>query len=148
MCAFSAPFIYYGQQNKKKNLSLISKIHEVAKGKGALPTEIETWRTRYGFGIDYQQKVLVYVQQGAEEIEKSLRLSDYRKVNLIKTLRELDGKTNSNKLPEYLALELIPKSEKGEIHSLEIYDAEYYSDLLGETVLADKWLEIIKKQLN
>jgi hypothetical protein len=148
MAALSAPFIYYGQQTKKKNTTLISKLKELAQAKSAIPTELEIWRSRFGLGLDYHQKVLVYVKTGTAEAETVLQLSEFEKVNLIKNFGKVVGKTQSNKLPEFIALEFIPKLPHCKPISLEVYDALDFSDLQGETVLADKWFEILKKQLN
>ncbi|MEB2775215.1 hypothetical protein SYJ56_07840 [Algoriphagus sp. D3-2-R+10] len=147
MCAFSVPFISHGLKNKKKNNLLITQLNELAQSIGATPTEIDTWRHRYAIGIDVNQGILTYVRHGVDAVNQRLELADFKKVNLIKNYQATTEKPKLHQLPEYVALELIPKASDTNAISLEIYDAEQYSDLLGETVLADKWLELVKNQL-
>ncbi len=147
MCAFSAPFIYHGFQNREKNNKLIAHLTELAQSKSANPKEIETWRYQYALGIDLYQNVLVYVRHGIDSFSSCLDLGDYGKVNLIKNFQNPTTTAQTQKLPEFVALELVPKVASKEVVLLEIYDAEHYSDLLGETVLAEKWFELIKNQL-
>lgn len=148
MCAFSVPFIYNGQKNKKIARTLMAKLNELAQLKGANPTEIDIWRFRYALGLDVSQNVLVYLCQDTTSVSYSLNLADFKTVRLIKKYQELNGKSQTQKLPEYLALELVPVDSVAQVVSLELYDGELFSDLMGETVLADKWVGILNKQLN
>lgn len=148
MCAFSVPFIYNGQKNRKIKKKLLNNLNELASRQGSNPTEIDTWRFRYAMGLDHKENVLVYLRQDSESLSYSLNLAEYKNVRLIKKFQEVNGKQITTKLPEYVGLQLIPKKDSMETVALEIYDAEMYSDLLGETVLADKWVAILSKQLN
>ncbi|SFT92637.1 hypothetical protein SAMN04489724_2891 [Algoriphagus locisalis] len=148
MCAFSVPFIYNGQKNKKIEKKLLINLKELASQKGANPTEVETWRFRYAMGLDQQENILVYLRQDSESLSYSLNLAEYKNVQLIKKYQESNGKELNHKLPEYVGLQLNPKNASQEPVTLEIFDAEMYSDLNGETVLADKWVAIINKQVN
>ena len=148
MCVFSVPFIYNGQKNKKISRALLANLNEMAKSQGANLTEIDSWRNRYALGLDSQHKVLSYMRLDSENVSYNLNLGEFKSVKLIKNYQEINGKPQTHKLPEYVGLELIPnKAEAGAVN-LEIYDAELYSDLMGETVLAEKWLGILNKQLN
>tara|TARA_R110002072_G_scaffold214404_2_gene371677 strand:- start:163939 stop:164430 length:492 start_codon:yes stop_codon:yes gene_type:complete len=148
MCAFSVPFIYNGQKNKKITKALMAKLVELAKFQGANPTEIESWRFRYALGLDVKHNVLTYLRQDTESLSYNLNLSEFKAVKLIKKYQEVNGKPQTQKLPEYVALELIPVASGAQMISLEIYDGELYSDLMGETVIAEKWVGILNKQLN
>lgn len=148
MCAFSVPFIYNGQKNKKIEKKLLINLNQLASQQGAKPTEIETWRFRYAMGLDLKENVLVYLRQDSESLSYSLNLAEYKSVQLIKKFQEANGKELTTKLPEYLGLQLNPKKASSEPVALEIFDAEMYSDLFGETVLAEKWVAILNKQLN
>ncbi|WP_339878006.1 hypothetical protein [uncultured Algoriphagus sp.] len=148
MFAFSVPFIYHGQKNKAINKKLLANLNDLANRKGANPTEVDTWRCRYALGLDQKENVLVYLRNDTDSISYSLDLAEYKNVQLIKKFQVENGKELTTKLPEYVGLQLIPKLPSAEPVALEIYDAEMYSDLLGETVMADKWVAILNKQLN
>ncbi|TXE11426.1 hypothetical protein [Algoriphagus aquimarinus] len=126
----------------------MAKLNELAQLKGVNPTEIDTWRFRYALGLDVSQNVLVYLCQDTTSVSYSLNLADFKTVRLIKRYQEINGKSQTQKLPEYLALELVPVDSVAQVVSLELYDGELFSDLMGETVLADKWVGILNKQLN
>lgn len=148
MCAFCVPFIHNGQKNRKIEKKLLANLNELASQKGANPTEIETWRFRYAIGLDQKENVLVYLRQDNESLSYSLNLAEYKNVQLIKKFQEVNGKELITKLPEYVGIQLNPKKASAEPVALEIFDAEMYSDLYGETVIADKWVAILNKQLN
>lgn len=147
-CIFCLPFIYNGQKNKKLEKKLLANLNELANLLKATPTEIDTWRFRYGLGLDLKENVLVYLRQDSESISYSLKLADYKNVQLLKRFQEVNGKAQTYKIPDFVGLQLNPKEASAKPVVLEFYDAEMYSDLFGETVLADKWLAIINKQLN
>lgn len=127
---------------------MLTNLNELARQRGANPTEIETWRFRYAMGLDPKENVLVYLRQDSQSLSYTLNLSEYKTVQLIKKFQEVNGKELTTKLPEYVGLQLNPKKSSEEPVALEIFDAEMYSDLSGETVLADKWVAILTKQLN
>ncbi len=108
----------------------------------------ETWRHEYAIGIDSSKKILFYHQDSLEGSPKSIELRDFRKVSVSKKLLELKSGGSAKPVLDQITLELLPKdSKKAAIH-LELYDGEKYSDLLGETLLAEKWAELIQKNLN
>lgn len=148
LCTFCAPFYYYSNKNNQKNKHLIKKLHELAGSSEANLSEFETWRTRYGIGVDSQKNVLVYFQTGEEDTTKILNLNEFKKVNLLKNYpEEKSGKLNY-RIPESVSIELLPKADSSAIHRLEFYHADHFTDLQGETVLADKWYQTIKNQIH
>lgn len=148
MCAFSIPFVYSAQKNKRKIKAIKAKLQEVAKSMDASPSEVEIWRNRYAFGLDPSQNKLIYLREEEDFVSYKLDLREFRKASLIKHFQEVDGKQQTTKLPEYLAIELTPVAADAKLVTLEIYDAEHYSDLLGETVLAEKWINNLNNRLN
>ena len=148
LCTFCAPFYYYSKKNNQRNKQLITKLHELAASSEANLSEFETWRTRYGIGVDPKKNVLVYFQSGEEDSSKILNLNEFRKVNLLKNyLQEKPDKSNY-RIPESVVIELVPRMESSAIHRLEFYHADHFTDLQGETVLADKWYQTLKNQIH
>jgi len=148
MCAFCAPFIYYSQKNNKKNKVLISRLHELASLSGAKLTEIETWRSRYGLGLDSNKKILIYCQNAETQVSKILYLNEYRKVSLIKNTKEQKSSNQNYSIPQSVTIELVPRMENSEKLHLEIYHADHFTDLQGETVLAEKWYNTLKNEVH
>jgi hypothetical protein len=145
--AFSVPFIYHSQKNRKKEASLKSHLFEVAKKLEAMPDQTEIWRNQYALGIDTSKGVLSYHREVPISYSMAIDLKDYKKVSLIRRNSDMKNGTVNNTVLDYLALELFPKSGTSSIQ-LEIFDGEQFSDLLGETVLAERWAEIIQSHLN
>jgi len=148
MCAFSIPFIYNAQKSKKKSKEIKTKLHELAQSMNATPSEIEIWRNRYALGLDPTQNKLIYLRQDEDFVSYKLDLGEFKKASLIKHFQEVDGKQMTTKLPEYLAIELTPVAAGAKVVTMEIYDSEHYSDLMGETVLAEKWINNLNNRLN
>lgn len=137
--AFCIPFVYQIQKNKKKLKKLNTELQSIADISGACPDVVEIWRHRYALGLDSSRSILVYLQSEPNRIEHNLDLKQYKKVNLVKTFQRTEDKKNLSKLPDYIGLELIPKSADLKAIAVEFYDGNEFSDLQGETVLAEKW---------
>lgn len=146
--AFTVPFIYHSQKNKKKDSQLLERLLEKALSLDARIDTQESWRHEYALGIDSNKKILFYYSDSQEESPLAINLKEYRNVSVSKKFLEVKTESNSRSVLDFVSLELIPKeSKKGGIH-LELYDGEKYSDLLGESLLAEKWAEIVQKNLN
>ena len=144
--AFTVPFIYHSQKNKKKEKSLLSKLSEGASQQNAIPNEQETWRQLYAIGMDTSKKILVYHREN--EQTSVLNLNEFSKVKLQKSNLEIANGEATRTVLHSLNLELIPKNAHASSIFLELYDGDRFSDLLGETVLAEKWEKIIQSNLN
>ena len=145
-CAFSVPFIYHLQKNKAKEKLLRLKIKAEAQSIGARAEEIETWRNQYAIGIDQTKKVLFYTYMGEVKFSCSFPLSEIEKVNISKKIREIGNEEMKRTLIDTVGLELVNTSNKKNTY-LEFYNSELSSDLAGEILLAEKWMELIQKQL-
>lgn len=146
--AFTVPFIYHSQQNKKKESKLLEKLLSAAKTQDGKIDLQETWRHEYAIGLDSSKKILFYHQNSLEDSPLSIDLRNIKKVSVSKKLLEFKSGSTAKSILDQVSLELLPKdSKKASIH-LELYDGEKYSDLLGETLLAEKWAELIQKNLN
>ena len=144
--AFTVPFILHSLKNKKIEKALLAKINEVAATRNAKPEQIETWRRLYGIGLDSSKKVLVYLRD--DEQSETLDLQDFSKVKLVKTNIDVVGEESTHSVLNYVGLELTPKTNHKLPVVLEFYDGDKFSDLMGETLLADKWEKILKSNLN
>lgn len=144
--AFTAPFVYHSSKKKKKTKALESKLNELAKAQGANLSLTEIWRNYYVFGLDPSKNCLIYFQDTPEFSPIVLDLNDFKKVGVIRKNLESKNESSGRQILDYLALELTKKSG-GNAIQLEFYNGDLFSDLMGETLLADKWLETLQKQL-
>ena len=145
-CAFTVPFIYHIQKNKAKEKLLLKKLKAEGLAQGAQATEIDTWRNLYAIGFDPSKKVLLYTFMGELEVSCSIPLSDVKKVSISKKTREVGNEEIKRTLIDKVGLEFIHASAKKNTY-LEFYDSELFSDMAGETLLAQKWAELIQKHL-
>ena len=146
--AFTAPFIYHSQKNKKKESKLLEKLLEAALSLDSRIDTQESWRYEYALGLDSKKGILYYHQNSLEGSPFSFDLKDFKRVSVSKKMREFQSGTTTKSVLDYISLELVPKDPKKSIVNLELYDGDKYSDLLGETLIADKWAELAKKHLN
>ena len=143
--AFTVPFIYHFQKNKQKEKQLSLKLLDVGKTAGAKPDLIETWRNQYALGLDTPKKVLLYLSEGEANNSFCIPLSEVKKVTVLIKTKEI-GELKKP-VVEHVGLEIYFTSPTKKSIILEIFNEEQFSDLMGETVLAEKWAESIKKLL-
>lgn len=141
--AFCLPFAYQMRKNKNKEVLIKAELNTLAESLGAKPEITECWRQRYAIGLDSSLGVLLYLQQEPKHVAQTLDLKNFKKVNITKIFEETSGKAHLHKLPEYIGLNLIPKSSDDENVVLEFYDGEEFSDLQGESVMAEKWAALL-----
>jgi iron only hydrogenase large subunit-like protein len=147
-CAFAAPFIYYANQNGKKELALKAKLTKTALAGEATPDQVEVWRNQFGLGLDSKKNILVYLHESEVNISYIVDLEDVKQAVVRKRTREVNGTSGKTTVVDYVGLELHYKAENKKSILLEIYDGEEFTDLLGETVLAEKWAGLINQRLN
>ena len=108
----------------------------------------EDWRNRYILGLDKRKNVLVYCQIGENEDKKEVALQEVSRAVVYQYyLNEHDPAAN-NKTLNQLTLQLYFKTPPNKVLNLEIYNSEFHSDQLGETLLASKWAELINERLS
>lgn len=143
--ALATPFILHIQKNKKKEKLLTQKLQEAGKSVNAKPDQLEMWRQLYAIGLDTSKKALLYHQEGEINTSFCIPLADIKKVAVLKKTKEV-GESKKTVI-EFVGLEIQSSNSTKKPVILEIFNEEKFSDLLGETVLAEKWAEIIKKHL-
>lgn len=145
---FTIPFIYYYQKNRKKEATLRAKLIQFANSMGGKPLEIETWRYQYALGLDSENKQLYYLQSEPSEQTQSISLAEVKKVQIHRKNREIEASEGKRNVLDEISLEIQWISSGKKPVYLEIYNQENFSDLMGETVIADKWVELLKKHIN
>ncbi|MDX5338362.1 MAG: hypothetical protein LPK25_05000 [Cyclobacteriaceae bacterium] len=146
--AFTVPFIYHSRKNSQKESRIFQQLSESASKLNSSIDTKESWRYEYALGLDSQKGILYYFQSTEEKAPTPYRLQDFKKVYVTKKNLEFQSGSNTKSVLDKVSLELTPKDSKTSPVTLELYDGEKYSDLMGETLIADKWAELLKKHLN
>ena len=146
--AFTVPFIYHSQKNRQKESKIFEKLLESALSQDSRIDTKESWRFEYALGLDSQKGILYYYQNSSEGSPFTFKLQEFKKISVAKKNLEFQSGTATKSVLDKIDLELTPKDPKKGVILLELYDGEKYSDLLGETLIAEKWADLTKKHLN
>lgn len=139
------PFISYSIKRKKAKAKFLAIFSEFTNGLNLTVDFQEDWRNRYILGIDKTKKVLVYFQDGESQDKRRIELSEVSRAVVHQS--HLESDTSTKKTLAQVTLQLYLKNPSKKPLELEIYHYDHYSDLLGETILAAKWSELINQNL-
>ena len=141
------PFVSYSIKSKKAKKEFLDGFSDFTSQLNLNIDVQEDWRNRYVLGLDNVKKVLVYYQTGEDKVGQQIELDEVSQAVLHQSYL-INESAAKNKTLDYLALQLHFKDPSRKSLSLEIYRHENYSDLLGETILADKWTDLINQSLD
>lgn len=143
----AAPFISYSIKSKKAKNRFLNGFNQYVSGLNLKVDVQEDWRNRYILGIDNTKKVLVYYQVGENETKSQVSLHELSRAVIHQSYSNSDYPSATSKSLEQVTIQLYFKDPAKRTLNLEIYNHEYYSDLLGETLLATRWAELINERL-
>ncbi|WP_026969060.1 hypothetical protein [Algoriphagus terrigena] len=144
----ATPFISYSIKSKKAKAQFLNGFNQYVSGLNLKVDVQEDWRNRYILGIDSTKKTLVYYQIGENETKSQVKLQELSNAVVHQSYLNSDNPTATSKSLEQVTIQLYFKDPAKKTLNLEIYNQEYYSDLLGETLLASKWAELINERLS
>ncbi|MCH7411695.1 hypothetical protein MM239_20075 [Belliella sp. DSM 111904] len=140
---FAIPFIYQYNKSKRKKSSAMDEINDFVKSHGLNLSSMDFWRGKYFIGLDTATKKLVYANWNSGFQAKLIDLEKYVQTNIHEDVRLVGSGSDKRKVVDSITLGItIPKSKLQ--YQLEFYDAELFSDLVGEGVLVRKWDKLIK----
>jgi len=148
MFAIISPFVYYGFKNKKLQRTQLENFQSFAKSIGVTPAKIENWRNLYLLGLDPNSKILIYFKDGSNQEKSFINLVEVIKINIYEKSRIVELGVEKRNVIDYLGIQFIFKDHYKPEKIIEIYDAELFSGQDGESVLAKKWVELLRNQLN
>lgn len=143
----AAPFVSYSIKRKKAKTQFLNGFNQYVSGLNLKVDIQEDWRNRYILGIDSTKKALVYYQIGENEKKSQVSLQELSRAVIHQSYLNSDNPGATSKSLEQVTIQLYFKDQAKKTLNLEIYNHEYYSDLLGETLLASKWAELINQRL-
>ena len=117
------------------------------KGAGKI-SKIENWRNLYLLGLDPNSKILLYFKDGSNPEQTFINLEEVVKINIYEKSRIVELGVEKRNVLDYLGIQFNFKDHYKPEKIIEIYDAEIFSGQDGESVLAKKWVELLKSQLN
>jgi hypothetical protein len=146
LLAVSAPFISYSVKSKKAKSRFLNSFKEYISSLNLKIDVQEDWRNRYILALDQTKNTLVYYRTGENETKCDIALQDVSRAVVYQSyLNESSG--GNSKILEQVTLQIHFKNPSKKTLHLEIYNQEFYSALLGETVLAAKWADLVNKSV-
>jgi hypothetical protein len=145
--ALCTPFIYHSLKNSKKRKALEVKLHELASQKNGHISQSEFWRNFYAIGLDQENKLLAYLRNNGEPLVFLIDLQQVKSAKIHKIAREVKSDASKRIILDYVGIELSYLQEGSKPTVLEFFDAELFTDLNGESVIAESWLESIQNTL-
>ncbi|WP_139316552.1 hypothetical protein [Algoriphagus marinus] len=123
------------------------KLHELASQKNGHINQSEFWRNFYAIGLDQENKLLAYLRNNGEPLSFLIDLHQVKSAKIHKIAREVKSDTSKRIILDYVGIELSYLQEGLKSTVLEFFDAELFTDLNGESVIAESWLELIQNTL-
>lgn len=146
--AFIAPLYLNNRKNKKIAEVKNQFLADLAKEKGLIFSQKDTWRNRYMLGFDTTVKKLVYVNFEEVPVVMEIDLDQIQSIEIHEKSHEIDTGNGKRKVVDNLDLTFYLKSPQGKKITLEFYDAERFSDMNGELPLIRNWQSILQSNLN
>jgi hypothetical protein len=143
--AFCIPFIHSHRKKKNQEKSMVKQFMDKAAALQLVISTYDIWRRTYVIGIDQTQDKLLYIKFGAENQIKSVDLKNIKRVSITKEERETVNEQEKIKVIEKLGLSLASPTAS-EVY-LEFYDDSESIGLMGEPVLIQKWLDLVKNSV-
>jgi len=143
----AAPFISYSIKSKKAKKRFLDGFSDYVSGLNLKIDVQEDWRNRYILGLDHTKNTLVYYQSGENETKSEVALRDVSRAVVYQSYLNGDSPSGTSKTLEHVTLQIHFKNPAKKVQNLEIYNHEFYSDLLGETMLAAKWADLVNKSI-
>lgn len=140
--AFALPLILNAQKNKKIQKTALNNYKTFSQSQGLTIGEQEFWRNAYYLGLDAHKQILIYSADLAKETPECIDLSGLKALHKQEVSRMSGQGKGKEKIIDRISLEL-EYWNKPIRKTLEIYDGERFSALVGEPVVLARWLEIL-----
>ena len=131
---FATPFIYYSIKLKKEKAKHQSEIKKFFERFDFNPTQSHSWRNLYNIAIDTDNGLVLYMKFSENPVQEMIKLTEVSKVTPLEKLRSIELVNGKRNVLSYLAIQLQLKDSPNEIKTLEFYDEDLFSDLVGEQV--------------
>lgn len=142
--AFALPFILFSIKNKKKKSQLLRDFQTLSKSES--PWDIQDmWRNQYMIALSTGTKTFHYYKAGDNSLFHSFFLGDVRDVQVKTKSRELSTKEGKHTVIDEIGLS-VSFPDQPSVY-LEFFNQEDFTDLVGESVLAEKWGQLLKNQI-
>lgn len=142
--AFCIPFILHFLKRNQKRSKLIQEFNRLTEPYGSPIDLQDIWRNQYIIGLMTATKTMVYYKEGEQPISHVFSLADIDDIQVKSKFRELKSGKEKKKVVDETGLLISLKNQKSVY--LEFFNQDNFTDLLGESVLAEKWAELLRNQ--
>lgn len=148
LVGFALPFVYYSYKLKKQASKNLSTFEEFVAEHNITPTQHEYWRNHYHLGLDPDHNKLVYHRFGSYPEQNLIDLNEVDKVHIQEKVRRVEVGKEKRYILEFLALQFHFRKANHPPKTIEIYDGALFTGVAGERAIANKWLQLIERQLS
>ncbi len=145
--AFIAPIYFHIRQSNLQMSRALAEIEKFAHSHGLNLNRMENWRKRYVIGLDSINAKLIYTSEMSTIPPSLLDLEEVAQILLEEHFHHAHiNKEEKTKVLDSVYL-LLLGIEGQELHRLEFYDGNKFSDLSGEAMLAKQWKKSIEEAI-
>lgn len=142
--AFCIPFtLHFLKRNQKRN-KLIQEFNKLLVPFGGAVDLQDIWRNQYIIGLMTANKTMVYYKMDEQPITHIFSMADIDDIQVKSKFRELKTGKEKKKVIDETGLLISLKNQKSVY--LEFFNQDNFTDLLGESVLVEKWAELLRNQ--
>ena len=142
--AFCIPFILHFLKRNQKRSKLIQEFNRLTEPYGSPIDLQDIWRNQYIIGLITATKTMVYYKEDEQPVSHVFSLADIDDIQVKSKFRELTSGKEKKKVVDETGL--LIKLKNQESVYLEFFNQDNFTDLLGESVLAEKWAELLRNQ--
>lgn len=147
LVGFITPLVFQRFKNKNTLNAQQATFSEFAERNNARPTLHEQWRNHYHLGIDPDAKKVVYHRFGTYPEQSVIDLNGVKRVSVQEKSRVVVKGKEKRFIIDYLALQFHFKDETHLPKTIETYDGDLYSNMIGERGLTERWRQNIENLL-
>lgn len=142
--AFCIPFILHFLKRNQKRNKLIQEFNKQLEPFGGAVDLQDIWRNQYIIGLMTANKTMVYYKMDEQPITHIFSMADIDDIQVKSKFRELKTGKEKKKVIDETGLLISLKNQKSVY--LEFFNQDNFTDLLGESVLVEKWAELLRNQ--
>lgn len=146
ICA--VPFVIMNRSKKKKEKLILQSLSEIANRVHCQigPHEVSG---NMAIGMDTSKNFVFFYKQTQEKVtEKIVDLAKIKSCKVNNMSRTIRNQQSSQRVIDSIDLSFVPSAKNEPEVKIEFFNAEEHAQLNGELQSAEKWMQIIKDQLN
>lgn len=144
--AFIVPIVWVHQSQDKKKKKELENFKTLAFENTLEIYDYDNWNHKYFIGLDEIKQQVIYQNKNKNSEEATIiDLHDFKDCKIERQTSKLNGSSDS--IIENVNLVFINEDKSKPNASIEIYSTEYSMNIKDEIEIANKWQQIIKKNM-